>query len=316
MKTIEDIRLYYESELRQKIRPLEDRRKLILAALIILSVSLITFILLPSIYLALSGPRMSAAPLIAIIFCFLLITGAYGLLSYVYVPKFKKTLIQDIVAFFGPEFEYSPKYYMPLEYFKDSGIFPKVPDRYSGEDYISGTVGKTKIEFSEIHAEYKSETTNAKGRKEYSYYTLFKGIFISADFNKNFTGRTLVLPDTAQRMFGGLLGTALQSRNTSRGKLIKLEDPEFERYFVVYGDDQVQARYILTPGLMSRITEFRKKTGTNVFLSFVNNKVMLALPRSENIFEPRLFRTLLDVRQVEGYYKQIELIAGIVEDLN
>ena len=31
-------------------------------------------------------------------------------------------------------------------------------------------------------------------------------------------------------------------------KFVHLEDPEFERHFAVYADDEVEARMVLTPG--------------------------------------------------------------------
>ena len=44
-----------------------------------------------------------------------------------------------------------------------------------------------------------------------------------------------------------------------RGELIKMEDVAFERGVVVYGDDQIEARYILSTSLMERILAYKKK---------------------------------------------------------
>ena len=54
-----------------------------------------------------------------------------------------------------------------------------------------------------------------------------------------------------------MIGQKLQSFTTafSKRQLIKLEDPEFEKLFAVYGDDQIEARYILTPALMQAAWE-------------------------------------------------------------
>ena len=38
-----------------------------------------------------------------------------------------------------------------------------------------------------------------------------------------------------------------------RQKLIKMDNPEFEKEFVVYSDNPIKARYILTHSLMQRI---------------------------------------------------------------
>ena len=67
-----------------------------------------------------------------------------------------------------------------------------------------------------------------------------------ADFNKNFQGRTIILPDFAQNAFGDFIGSWLQSKNQAREELVKMDNPDFEKEFVVYSNDQIEARYILS----------------------------------------------------------------------
>lgn len=56
-------------------------------------------------------------------------------------------------------------------------------------------VGSTSIEFSQVHAEYKTETTHRDDdgheTTDEHWHTIFQGIFFIADFNKDF--RTQVL---------------------------------------------------------------------------------------------------------------------------
>jgi hypothetical protein len=242
---------------------------------------------------------------------FAVLTGAYKWLTHGYVKKFKSGIIENIVRFIDANLRYERESHISSVDFVKSKIFNHEPDRHRGDDYVSGLVGKTKIEFSEIHSEY--ETRDSKGRSQ--WHTIFKGLFFIGDFNKHFKGVTVVLPDTAERLFGGF-GNWLQKMNASRGQLIKLEDPEFEKEFVVYGDDQVEARYILSTSLMKRIVEFKKKTGRKVFLSFVGSKIYVAISFSRDLFEPRVFKSLIDFAQVIEYYQDLELVIGIVEDLN
>lgn len=42
---------------------------------------------------------------------------------------------------------------------------------------------------------------------------------------------------------------------------VKLEDPVFEREWEVYATDQIEARYILTPALMERMLEIKRRFG-------------------------------------------------------
>ena len=136
-----------------------------------------------------------------------------------------------------------------------------------------------------------------------------------ADFNKHFKTHTLVLPDTAEKLLGKI-GQSLQSMNRTRGELIKLEDPEFEKEFCVFGDDQIEARYILSPALMHRIVEFKRKWNTKVYLSFRDSKVYIAIKLNKNLFETRLFKTIVDYSFIEENVKYLILLISIVGDLN
>jgi hypothetical protein len=316
MKTLDDLEKYYESELLPSLQAVEKDRRRIITALAVMTAVLFAAVAAPSAVLYLANQRLLAVAVILSAIAGAAWMLGYHFLTHRYVREFKASVLTKIIAFIDDQLAYNPSQHVSQEYFTMSGIFLKYPDRFTGEDYVSGMAGKTKIEFSEIHADYKVETTDSKGRRTVSFYPIFDGIFFIADFNKNFKGTTIVLPDTAQRLLGNLMGSALQSMNTERGQLIKLEDPSFEKQFVVYGSDQIESRYILTPGLMQRITEFREKTNRHVYLSFTEQKVMVAIPSKEDIFEPKLFYSIIEFKQVESYFKQLELVIGIVDDLN
>ncbi|UCG49610.1 MAG: DUF3137 domain-containing protein, partial [Phycisphaerales bacterium] len=94
------------------------------------------------------------------------------------------------------------------------------------------------------------------------------------------------------------------------------EDPEFERNFAVYGSDQIEARYILSTSLMSRIVDFKKGSGRKIHLSFVGSRVFVAISYTRSLFEPRIFTTLLDFEPIRGYFEDLQLAVGIVDELN
>ena len=103
---------------------------------------------------------------------------------------------------------------------------------------------------------------------------------------------------------------------TSRGKLVKLESPEFEKLFKVHCDDQIQARYILTPSLMERIIEYRKKFGSRIWMSFIDTKLYVMVDHDRDLFEPDMYRNLVDFELIQGYYQDLALVTDIVNDLN
>jgi len=166
-------------------------------------------------------------------------------------------VIREIIKFIDSSLSYSPTDKISQSEFVKCGIFRTGIDRYRGDNFVKGTIESTQMEFSEVHAEYKT-TVDSKRRRRTHWQKIFKGHLFSADFNKEFNVKTYVLTDTAEKMFG-FIGTKLQKMNKARGELVKLENPEFESEFVVYSDDQVESRYILSPSLMERILLFKKQ---------------------------------------------------------
>lgn len=313
MRTMGELWQFYKTDLLPELTVLEDIRKKVKSKVVIILVCAIG----GGILLALLG--LAIHPAVSMI----IVAGAIaiGIWQYTkvtkeYISQFKFGVIDRLVKFIDPNLNYSKDSCIPYQTYMSSKIFPRTPDRYRGDDYVWGTLGNTQVAFSELHTEYKTESTDSKGHRSEHWHTIFRGLFFVGDFNKNFTTETLVLPDTAEKMFGKVLGGMFQSWNFTRGKLIKLEDPEFEKYFVVYGNDQVEARYILSTSLMKRIVDFRKKANKDIYLSFVNNKIFVAISYRENLFEPRIFKTLLTFEPIQKYFEDLTLAVGIVEDLN
>lgn len=225
---------------------------------------------------------------------------------------FKERVIPLVAGYVDPALRFAVSPGIRREQFEASQIFTSGIDRYSSEDRVFGAVGQTAIEFSEVHAERKS--TDSKGRTTYS--TIFRGLFMIADFHKHFHGRTMVVPDFAERWMGRF-GRSIQALGIGRpGSLVKLEDPEFERAFAVYSDDQIEARYILSPSMMRRILAFAAKTNSAVSLSFHDSQLYLAIALDRDLFEPRLFRSLLDPGLVTEFLRDLQRAVGVVEDLN
>ncbi len=308
MKTIEELKTFYNETLSDDLQALEQQRKAILKNIAIVGIVMAIALFAILIIATQSG----AFPILIFIFvAAIIIFGIIAkILSRGYVTKFKSNIIGRIVKFIDPNLSYIQKGRIEKATFMDSDIFKTKPNRYKGDDYVRGTIGKTPIEFSEIHAQY--ESGSGKNR---SCRTVFKGLFFIADFNKHFTCKTVVLPDTAESLFGAF-GKMFQAWNLSRDQLIKLEDPEFEKLFVVYGSDQIQARYILSTSLMARITNFKKKSGQKIYLSFVGSKVYVAISYTKNLFEPKIFSTLMNFELIREYFEDLQLATGIVDDLN
>ncbi|NQX43606.1 Protein of unknown function [Pedobacter steynii] len=199
------------------------------------------------------------------------------------------------------------------EAFISSRLFAKAPERYQSEDQVYGFAGKTKFSFSEVHAEYKTVTQTKNGQRV-DWHDILKGIVFSADFNKNFNGTTMVRPKDFSAVFGAWISTALPI--FASGEVVKLENPDFDKNFITYSNDQVEARYILTPSMMERISELNKRSQDTISLSFTGSLVYIAFPLNGNYFEPSFSMSLLDENLLQKDIELVEFMYGIVNELD
>lgn len=269
--------------------------------------------------------RVGAWSLAPLVIALIVIGAVYASKAEQWRKAFKWRVMTRLVKYFNPNLEYRPDGYISQREYELSMLFHNSPDpdRYHGEDLIEGVVDKTDIRLSELHTEYKQVTYDSKGRRHEHWVTIFRGLFISADFHKHFQGVTLVLPDTEQSWLGGF-GQWLQSLSAKLGnqpgELVKMEDPEFERLFKVFSTDQIEARYILTPNMIRRILEFRARTNAPIRLSFIASRVFVAVPTSHNHLEPpSLFapaNKLLEPETIARYFEELRFALAVVDELN
>jgi hypothetical protein len=235
----------------------------------------------------------------------------YRFLISGYRSGFKEKIIRPLIEAIEKELRYAPDAAIPQSLFQYSNLFEQRIDRFRGNDYVRGQIDGIALQFSDIHAEHRSR--DSKGRTHWT--TIFRGLYIVADFNKHFRGRTLVLPDLAENLFGSFIGGMLQSRNFTKDQLVRMDDPAFEKAFVVYGSDQIEARYILTHTMMARLLKLKKDTGSKIYVSFKGEKIMIAIDYDKDLFEPTVFHSLLSIDQAMGYIRTLKSSIGIVEEL-
>jgi len=228
-----------------------------------------------------------------------------------YTKSFKAQIIKRLFQAISPDLSYLQFQHISQYHYKRSNIFKDRVDRYSGNDLVKGDVDGTLLQFSDLHSEYM--TKDSKGNK--SWHTTFKGLFMTAEFNKHFNGKTIILPDRAEQIFGSLIGNWMQSNNFSQRELVKMDDPEFEKHFVVYGTDQIEARYLLTHSMMQRLLNLHKRTKGNLSVSFIGGQIYIAINNGRDHFEPTVFKSLLKYKLVMEYINTINLAVGIVDEL-
>jgi len=231
----------------------------------------------------------------------------------IYKNRFKQEVVGAALKSVDQSLTFEPHNGISELEFVNSQLFSTTPDRYHTEDLISGKHEKTSFCFAEVHAEYKTETRTKSGRQVH-WHDILKGIIFIADFNKNFNGTTVVRP----KDFGSSLGAWFSKNVYAFGDkdVVELENDYFNKNFVTHSTDQVEARYILTPAMMEKISALNDKSAYCVSLSFINSSVYIAFPLDSNYFEPPVFKTLLKPNLLDEDMNVLNFMFGIIKELD
>jgi hypothetical protein len=142
----------------------------------------------------------------------------------------------------------------------------------------------------------------------------FRGMFANAQLEKKIKGSVVVLPDHLESKLDYLAKNIQTLKNVNGNKLVTLEDIEFERYFTVYASDEITARYVLTPAMMLRMSELKKKYNRDIMLSFNGNRFFFAVAMPEG-FLTLGKSALTSDNALNDLYDNFETARNILNDL-
>ena len=206
--------------------------------------------------------------------------------------KFKsnvKAKIMPVVCSFFGNLNYIEKRPITKDEIKKYIIFPGFTSMQA-EDFVSGSHDDLKLDFHELLL---------KRKQNKSTVTVFRGIKINVQFPKPFKGRTVVRKDA-----GRFLNYMNRTGNLDR---LELEDPKFEKLFEAYSTDQIEGRYLLTTAFMERLISLKEAFGgSQMQCEFFEDKLVIALASSKNLFEPRsIKKSILDLEDIHIFLKEL-----------
>ena len=169
-----------------------------------------------------------------------------------------------------------------------------IPDFSSSifDDYFRGSYKDVGFEIIEA----KCSVGSGKNRR-----TVFDGVIVRLDMNKNFKGNTVIRPDS---MF--------HTSPSSNLRHTTLEDVVFEKKFDVYTDDEVEARYLITPSFMERLNNMKVAfAAEQVSCAFYEKNLFVALHTSQDLFS--LCSLLKPVNDGRQFFQMFEEILSIIK---
>jgi hypothetical protein len=221
--------------------------------------------------------------------------------------SYKQLVVGRVVKALGEALTYKAESSLTERAFLALDLFADTPSSFTSEDEIGGRKANVSYSIHEVRA------TRRQGKHT---VTVFHGLMIRLDFNKNFRGRTTVVPNGAGNAGGSLLGQLFRGGGSPRKEQVNLESPDFENTFDVYSTNDQEARYLLTPKLMELVLAANAANSDGTLrLSFLDNSLYVAVPSRGNHLEASLSETVTPDSAIGDLAQVITFAERLVDEL-
>ncbi|MEO1642059.1 MAG: DUF3137 domain-containing protein [Pseudomonadota bacterium] len=181
---------------------------------------------------------------------------------------------------------------------KNAKLMPGYDNR-KFEDLIEGNRAEAK--FSLVECKLTEEQGSGKNRRT---VTTFQGLLFHIEYPRNFLGRTL-----------------LARRGWSKGwfsnkdlEKVDLTSVELAKAFQVYSNDQVEARYLLTPDRMERLIALERHfQGGKLRGIFEGDHLTLALEAKDQFEAGSIWKPLFDPQRYISALTEIGLVCDVID---
>lgn len=248
-------------------------------------------------------------------FGFFSFIGFVGILSSTsnnkkrYRFNFKHQIIAAFAKTLYPNIFYSPYQKVAAAHFKAARLFESW-NHYNGEDFFKGkTKNGLPFQFSELTVQdYNNANQSTRNN-------VFRGLFFVLEIPQVTHGQIYIFPNKQNSISGAFSGFFESSfrQMFSHSRRVVMRHPQFERFFDVYSTNPSVAHKILTKDILDKIYDLSARWRSPVRVSFISNRLYIALPKPGDMFEPNLNLSLLDDRSIYQFYNQLALCFSIVE---
>lgn len=303
MTKIQNFKNFYTSELVPALKKVEKARKGIQIKIFITVGAFVT--LTPLFAFAIVNGSEDVFSLLYFIPVFAIATvffyGMYDSLlrNTTYYKLYKGSVIGRIIQYVEPKLDFDNKEMIAKGDYFHSQLFDKTPVMFDGDDRISGTVDNVVVEFSELKTTFK----NKADRQKYGSKFQFRGIFFVADCPTTFPADIIISPKDKARL---------------EGEVVTTEHDEFNRKFTVKSLNSAERKDIdllLTKDFMDRIVNYDNQFHNDIYISFVENSMYVAISHDKDLFEPTVWHSNLNFDATYQHFLDLYYPISIIEKL-
>ncbi len=252
------------------------------------------------------------------IFSIFVLILPYNLLRRIemsYIHDFRSIFLNESLPYINKEIKYTEKFQLSKDEFIASKLFSfQNIYSYTGSDHFE--IKENNFHGSKLKV-LQEERSTSNGKTETKITEIFNGYLFIADFNKKFHGETFVLPDISRSIMGEVSGELVNEYiHRPQLSLVQMEDPDFEKMFAVYSTDAVEARYILSTKLVERMITLKNKFYQDMYISFLNNKIYIAIKSEDALFAPGIFTSADNETFLEKQFNYLHDLLTIPEQFD
>lgn len=267
-------------------------------------------VLVALLVLGLSAGELSILFALAIPIVFYLVFLGFRVRKF--IQTFKPRVVRLVLDFMSEapnmgRLDYEPDGLISRETFFQSMLFPETAPIYLGEDLIYGKVGEMDFQLCELRVEGFSAIHN---RLE----LIFGGIFLHAVFPEETSGQIVIWPRSRRKYLArAIRNFTLEGGYNNDAEIL---NPEFREVFLTHATKKTHVAGILSEPMQEAIVRYQQLSGKDIYLSFIDQEICIAITETRDILEPFIFRSNVSFELVKGYYQDIQLLLSIVEDFD
>lgn len=260
-----------------------------------------------AVFAAIFSYGFSSAPIWILFAAFVLTTVFTISIKKEYVTVYKNLLVRTALESVFDDFKFYPSLGISENEIRFTNMM-QLGNRYQSEDYIKGIYKGVPFEQSDVLIQNVTSTG-----KTTTTITYFEGRWMIFEFNKDFRCDLQVREKgfSYSKKKSGLFTASQEKRQK-----IEFEDINFNNSFNVYGQDNQEAFYLLTPQIMEAMCDLSHRTNGKIMFCFVHNKLHVAVNTGKDSFEPPIFRNIDIQAECTKISDEINLITQFIELLN
>ena len=223
-----------------------------------------------------------------------------------YKKYYKDVFIKSVIQQAFPGATYEPEQGFQKSMISETGLM-MMGNIYHSEDYIRGVCND--VEFERADMLIQDESTDSDGNTYTTNY--LRGRWMIFESNKTFVADLQII----QKGFGyAKKKKGFFTRKTERRHELKTEDEQFNRMFQCMCQDDAEAFYLLTPGVMQSLMQLAQTMDGKVMVGFVDNRIHVAVNSNKDSLEPPVMHAVSD-KEVAEVQNEIRAVTSFIAGL-